>query len=113
MQKNPREVADGVLFLRTLMANVYVVRTGASWVLVDAGLPGYAPAIRAAAAAFVGSTTPPTAIGSYTVVATTHAPAAVQVELGAGETPHLDLRLGTPAAERRRPAHAAREQRLT
>jgi glyoxylase-like metal-dependent hydrolase (beta-lactamase superfamily II) len=62
MHKNPREVADGVLFLRTLMANVYMVRTPTSWVLVDAGLPGYAPAIRQAAEAFVGSTRPPAAI---------------------------------------------------
>jgi glyoxylase-like metal-dependent hydrolase (beta-lactamase superfamily II) len=62
MQKNPREVADGVLFLRTLMANLYLVRTSGSWVLVDTGLPGYAPTIRRAAAAFIGSAAPPAAI---------------------------------------------------
>ena len=62
MKKNPREVADGVLFLRTLMVNLYIVRTPASWFLVDAGLNGYASSIRQAAEAFVGSSAPPAAI---------------------------------------------------
>ena len=62
MNHKPREIAENVLVLRTLVVNVYVVRTASSWVLVDAGLPGYAEAIRSAAAAFVGSTAPPTAI---------------------------------------------------
>jgi glyoxylase-like metal-dependent hydrolase (beta-lactamase superfamily II) len=62
MRTNPREVAEGVLFLRTMMVNVYMVRTPTSWVLVDAGLRGYAPTIRAAAEAFAGSVTPPAAI---------------------------------------------------
>ncbi len=46
--------------------------------------------------------------GRYTVVATTHAPAAVQVELPAGNTAQVDLQLGLPVRERR-PAHAAHE----
>jgi glyoxylase-like metal-dependent hydrolase (beta-lactamase superfamily II) len=62
MHKNPREVADGVLFLRTLMVNVYIVRTRTSWFLVDAGLRGYAGTIRRAAEAFIGSPAPPSAI---------------------------------------------------
>ena len=62
MRNNPREVADGVLFLRTMMANVYMVRTPTSWVLIDAGLRGYAAAIRSAAQAFVGSSAHPAAI---------------------------------------------------
>jgi glyoxylase-like metal-dependent hydrolase (beta-lactamase superfamily II) len=62
MQNNPREVADGVLFLRTMLVNVYMVRTPTSWVLVDAGLRGYAATIRSAAEAFVGSGAPPAAI---------------------------------------------------
>jgi glyoxylase-like metal-dependent hydrolase (beta-lactamase superfamily II) len=59
---NPRVVAEGVLFLRTLMANLFVVREGASWVLVDCGLRGYARPIRQAAREFVGSDRPPAAI---------------------------------------------------
>jgi glyoxylase-like metal-dependent hydrolase (beta-lactamase superfamily II) len=62
MRKNPRKVADGVLFLRTLMANVYIVRTPTSWVLIDAGLRGYADTIRSAALDFVGSSGPPAAV---------------------------------------------------
>jgi MFS family permease len=42
--------------------------------------------------------------GRYTVVATTHAPAAVQVELPAGAPSRVDLQLGAPAIDRR-PAH--------
>ena len=39
--------------------------------------------------------------GRYTAGATTHAPAAVQVELPAGAPSRVDLQLGTPAADRR------------
>lgn len=56
------EVADGVYRVRTLMVNVFVVRTGASWVLVDAGLRGYDRTIAAAAADFVRSNAPPDAV---------------------------------------------------
>ena len=56
------EVADGVLRVRTLMVNVFIVRTGASWVLVDAGLRGYDRMIAAAASQFVRSNAPPDAI---------------------------------------------------
>jgi len=62
MTKTPREIADGVWFLRTLMVNLYIVRTERSWVLVDTGLPGYAPAIRKAAAEVLGTSQPPAAI---------------------------------------------------
>ena len=48
MSANPREIADGVMFLRTMVVNVYFVREGRSWVLIDAGLRGYAGAIRRA-----------------------------------------------------------------
>ena len=58
---NPREVADGVFSLRTLMVNLFLVREGASWVLVDAGLRGFATDIREAAKRFIG-TEPPAAI---------------------------------------------------
>jgi glyoxylase-like metal-dependent hydrolase (beta-lactamase superfamily II) len=54
--------AEGVLRVRTLMVNVYIVRTGAGWVLVDAGLRGHHGTIRRAAQAFTGSDRPPEAI---------------------------------------------------
>lgn len=57
-----QEVADGVLRLRTLMVNVYIVRTGTSWVLVDAGLRGYDRTIASAALEFIRSSAPPEAI---------------------------------------------------
>ena len=56
------EVADGVLRVRTLMVNVFIVRTGTSWVLVDAGLRGYDRTIASAAAEFVRSNAAPDAI---------------------------------------------------
>ncbi len=33
------EIADGVWGLRLLMVNVYLIREGGRWLLVDAGLP--------------------------------------------------------------------------
>ena len=62
MSSNPRQIAQGVMFLRTMMANVYFIREGASWVLVDTGFRGYADTIRSVAREFVGSIVPPTAI---------------------------------------------------
>ena len=56
------QAADGVLRLRTLMVNVYIVRTGSGWVLVDTGLRGFGRMITEAAAEFTGSATPPAAI---------------------------------------------------
>ena len=54
--------AEGVLRVRTLMVNVYVVRTTSSWVLVDAGLHGYERTITSAAREFIGSDRAPDAI---------------------------------------------------
>ena len=62
MSTHAREVADGILCIRTLMVNVFVVREGDSWVLVDCGLRGYASTIRRAAEAFVGNRRGPEAI---------------------------------------------------
>ena len=56
------EVSDGVCRVRTLMVNVFIVRTGTSWVLVDAGLRGYHRTIMSAAAEYVRSSAPPDAI---------------------------------------------------
>jgi glyoxylase-like metal-dependent hydrolase (beta-lactamase superfamily II) len=60
--ENGRQVSDGVMFVRTMMVNVYIVREGASWILVDAGLPGYGYTIHRAAREFIGSDAPPAAI---------------------------------------------------
>lgn len=52
------EIADGVLHVRTLVVNVFIVRSGSSWVLVDAGLGGYAHTITSAARQFAGDSAP-------------------------------------------------------
>lgn len=62
MRTNPREVADGVLCLRTIMVNVFFIREGSSWVLVDCGLRGHVETIRRTAQRFVGNASPPAAI---------------------------------------------------
>jgi glyoxylase-like metal-dependent hydrolase (beta-lactamase superfamily II) len=56
-------IAPDVGWLPISFVNVYFIgRPGGPWVLVDAGLPGTAPQIRAAAAARFGSTSRPEAI---------------------------------------------------
>ena len=62
MSANWKEAAEGVLFVRTMMVNLFIVRTGHSWVLVDAGLRGYADTIRRAARAYLGHSEPPQAV---------------------------------------------------
>lgn len=62
----PAEVAPGVYLLTTGrglgQVNVYFVRAGPSWVLIDAAWPGRGPAIRAAAARLFGPGARPGAI---------------------------------------------------
>jgi glyoxylase-like metal-dependent hydrolase (beta-lactamase superfamily II) len=58
---SPRQVADGIWMLRTVMVNVFFVQVDDGWMLVDAGIPGSAGAIRRAAEQLFGST-PPRAI---------------------------------------------------
>jgi len=55
------EVAREVAFMRCAMVNVAAVGNRSRWVLIDAGLPGYGPAIRRAAEARFGGA-PPDAI---------------------------------------------------
>jgi glyoxylase-like metal-dependent hydrolase (beta-lactamase superfamily II) len=62
MRTTPREVAEDVFVHRTLMVNVYFVRTASSWVLVDAGLGGYAQSIASAARTVSGTGRPPLSI---------------------------------------------------
>lgn len=56
------EVAPGVAFMRCAMVNVAVIGDRSRWILMDAGLPGYAGAIRDAAGARFGSGARPEAI---------------------------------------------------
>lgn len=56
------EAAEGVLRVRTLISNVYLVRSDNSWVLVDAGMNGYGRTIAAAAESFIGRSKAPEAI---------------------------------------------------
>lgn len=62
----PRAIADDVWVLvlgrRPIDTNVYLVRSGTSWVLVDTGWPGNAPAIRRAAENLFGPGVGPAAI---------------------------------------------------
>jgi glyoxylase-like metal-dependent hydrolase (beta-lactamase superfamily II) len=62
MTPNPREIAPGVLMIRTMVSNLYLVREDPSWVLLDAGLSGYADTIQGAAREFLGSIAPPVAV---------------------------------------------------
>jgi glyoxylase-like metal-dependent hydrolase (beta-lactamase superfamily II) len=54
----PEQIAEGVwvvaLGRRPLGSNVYLVRSGASWVLIDTGWPGNGRAIRQAAEVVFG-----------------------------------------------------------
>lgn len=58
----PREIATGVAYLSVLGSNVYFVRSGSSWVLIDAAWASSAATIRHAAQAWFGSGTAPAAI---------------------------------------------------
>jgi glyoxylase-like metal-dependent hydrolase (beta-lactamase superfamily II) len=54
--------AEGVWWMRTLIANVVFVGSTERWVLVDAGVGGYSGAIAAAAGELFGDERPPEAI---------------------------------------------------
>lgn len=62
----PREIAPGVYWLQAgtglLGSNVYFIRSGPSWVLVDAAWPGREKLIRAGAGELFGAGTRPAAI---------------------------------------------------
>ncbi len=62
----PHEIAPGVHWLGVgkglLRSNVYFVRAGSSWALVDAGSAKCAPVIRAAAESLFGEGSPPASI---------------------------------------------------
>jgi glyoxylase-like metal-dependent hydrolase (beta-lactamase superfamily II) len=56
------DVARDVAFMRCMMANVMAIGGRSRWILIDAGLSGYGPAIQHAAEARFGAGTPPAAI---------------------------------------------------
>lgn len=58
----PTEIAPGVHRLPLRGVNVYLLRPGPSWVLIDTAWRNSAPAIRAAAASLFGPDSPPQAI---------------------------------------------------
>jgi len=58
-----KQIASGVTCLRLGISNIYFIgKTGKRWFLVDTGMAGSAPKIRAAAESLYGSAAPPAAI---------------------------------------------------
>ena len=55
----PKEIAAGVYWLAVRGCNVYLVRSGSAWVLIDAAWRNSAPHIRVAAESLFGPGTPP------------------------------------------------------
>jgi glyoxylase-like metal-dependent hydrolase (beta-lactamase superfamily II) len=55
------EIADGVFWLRFRYANVFMIRSGSAWALIDTAFPGFERAILAAARVRFGDA-PPAAI---------------------------------------------------
>jgi len=62
MTSRPKEIAAGVYWLPVGFSNVYFVRSGASWVLVDAAWASSVERIMRAAGSLFGENTRPAAI---------------------------------------------------
>ena len=60
--RSPREIAEGVYYLPVRGVNVYFVRSGSSWVLIDTAWPKNGRLIREAAASLFGENARPAAI---------------------------------------------------
>ena len=62
----PQEIAPGVFYIEAgkgiMRSNVYFVRSGSSWVLIDTASAHCGPLIQAAAESLFGANTPPAAI---------------------------------------------------
>jgi glyoxylase-like metal-dependent hydrolase (beta-lactamase superfamily II) len=56
------DVARDVAFMRCMMVNVMAIGDRSRWILIDAGISGYGPAIQQAAEARFGARTPPAAV---------------------------------------------------
>jgi glyoxylase-like metal-dependent hydrolase (beta-lactamase superfamily II) len=100
--------ADGVYLVRTLMVNVAMIRSAhqSGWILVDAGLRGYADEIRRAADEAFGRGTAPEAIvlthGHFDHVGSLHALLRtwdVPVYAHRLELPHLTGRVNYPSPD--------------
>ena len=93
----PQEIALGVYWLRISIANIYYVRSGSGWALIDTAVPNQAATIRAGAESVFGPGAKPNAIllthGHFD-----HSGSAVElarlwnvpVYLGRGEFPFID-----------------------
>jgi glyoxylase-like metal-dependent hydrolase (beta-lactamase superfamily II) len=62
MSTRPHEIAPGVHWLPLGGANIYFVRSGSAWVLIDSAYAGSGQAIQQAAAQLFGDRAPPDAI---------------------------------------------------
>jgi len=58
MAAQPQEIATGVYWLQTFWANVYLVRSGASWALIDTGMPKCGRLIQDSAVSLFGAVRP-------------------------------------------------------
>ena len=58
MVPQPKEIAPGVYWLETFLANVYLVRSGSTWDLIDTGFPNRGQAILYAATSLFGGERP-------------------------------------------------------
>jgi glyoxylase-like metal-dependent hydrolase (beta-lactamase superfamily II) len=66
MATQPQEIAPGVFYIEAgkgiTRSNVYFIRSGPSWVLIDTASAGCGPVIQEAAESLFGADTPPAAI---------------------------------------------------
>src|SRR5271157_3062455 len=58
MAAQPQEIATGVYWLQTFWANVYLVRSGTSWALIDTGMPKCGRLIQDSAVSLFGAVRP-------------------------------------------------------
>jgi glyoxylase-like metal-dependent hydrolase (beta-lactamase superfamily II) len=97
MASLPKEIAAGVYWLQVSIANIYFIRSGDSWSLVDTSIPNRGAQIRQAAEALFGAGATPQSI-VLTHAHVDHSGSALElarawrrpVHLSAGEMPFVD-----------------------